>query len=257
MRRSRTRCSSRAARSGSTCPTSTPRPPPRAATSSRNSSGRAAARRRSGTGRELVIVTSRAGDGGVQAGCMNPVKLVLGFVPFIVFTVLSGWVPVGWAAAAGLVAALAVVAVTAGGGIKVLPLVQAGVLLVIAVLGFAAGPATVAFLTVYGRGLASLALGSFIVATAARTPFTAQFARAAVPESAWHTPGFLRVNRRISLAWGYVVLVLGACHLVGAFLAVQHAHPLLRLLVDWGVPVLAFLRVTAYTRRTAAATSSH
>ena len=183
---------------------------------------------------------------------MNPVKLVLGFVPFIVFTVLSGWVPVGWAAAAGLVAALAVVAVTAGGGIKVLPLVQAGVLLVIAVLGFAAGPATVAFLTVYGRGLASLALGSFIVATAARTPFTAQFARAAVPESAWHTPGFLRVNRRISLAWGYVVLVLGACHLVGAFLAVQHAHPLLRLLVDWGVPVLAFLRVTAYTRRTAA-----
>jgi len=193
----------------------------------------------------------------VHAGRMNPVKLVLGFVPFIVFTVLSGWVPVGWAAAAGLVAALAVVAVTAGGGIKVLPLVQAGVLLVIAVLGFAAGPATVAFLTVYGRGLASLALGSFIVATAARTPFTAQFARAAVPESAWHTPGFLRVNRRISLAWGYVVLVLGACHLVGAFLAVQHAHPLLRLLVDWGVPVLAFLRVTAYTRRTAAATSSH
>ena len=109
----------------------------------------------------------------------------------------------------------------------------------------------------YGCGLASLALGLFIVATAARTPFTAQFARAAVPESAWHTPGFLRVNRRISLAWGYVVLVLGACHLVGAFLAVQHAHPLLRLLVDWGVPVLAFLRVTAYTRRTAAATSSH
>jgi hypothetical protein len=52
----------------------------------------------------------------VQAGCMNPVKLVLGFVPFIVFTVLSGWVPVGWAAAAGLVAALAVVAVTAGAG---------------------------------------------------------------------------------------------------------------------------------------------
>jgi len=91
---------------------------------------------------------------------MNPVKLILGFVPFILFTVLTGWIPIGWAAAAG--------------GIKVLPLVQAVILLVIAVLGFAAGPATVAFLTVYGRGLASLALGLFIVATAARTPFTAQ-----------------------------------------------------------------------------------
>ena len=105
---------------------------------------------------------------------MNPVKLILGFVPFILFTVLTGWIPIGWAAAAGLVAALAVVAVSAAGGIKVLPLVQAVILLVIAVLGFAAGPATVAFLTVYGRGLASLALGLFIVATAARTPFTAQ-----------------------------------------------------------------------------------
>src|SRR6185437_15926050 len=135
---------------------------------------------------------------------------------------------IGWAAAAGLVAALAVVAVSAAGGIKVLPLVQAVILLVIAVLGFAAGPATVAFLTAYGRGLASLALGLFIVATAARAPFTAQFARAAVPEAAWHTPGFLRINRRISLAWGYTVLILGACHLVGAFLAVEHALPLLR-----------------------------
>ena len=188
---------------------------------------------------------------------MNPVKLVLGFVPFLLFSVLTAWIPVGWAAAAGLVAALAVVAATAGGGIKVLPLVQAVILLVIAVLGFAAGPATVAFLTVYGRGLASSALGLFIVATAARTPFTAQFARAAVPESAWHTPECLHANRRISLAWGYVVLILGACHITGAFLAVQHALPLVRLLVDWGVPVLAFLRVIAYTRRTAAETSSH
>jgi hypothetical protein len=98
-----------------------------------------------------------------------------------------------------------------------LPVVQAVILLVIAVLGFAAGPATVAFLTVYGRGLASLALGSFIVVTAARTPFTAQLARAAVPEHAWHTPGFLRVIRQISLAWGSVALILGACQIVGAF----------------------------------------
>ena len=50
-------------------------------------------------------------------GCdVNPVKLVLGFVPFILFTVLTGWVPVGWGAVVGLVAALSVVALTAGGG---------------------------------------------------------------------------------------------------------------------------------------------
>ena len=110
----------------------------------------------------------------------------------------------------------------------------------------------------YGCGLASLALGLFIVATAARTPFTAQLARAAVPEPAWHTPGFLRVIRQISLAWGSVALILGACHLVGAFpRGVGDTHPLLRLLADWGVPILAFLRVIASTRRIAAERSSH
>ena len=77
---------------------------------------------------------SRVGVGGVHAGAVskvatptrcdvNPVKLVLGFVPFILFTVLSGWVPVGWAAVVGLVAALSVVALTAGGGTKLLPVV--------------------------------------------------------------------------------------------------------------------------------------
>jgi hypothetical protein len=36
---------------------------------------------------------------------------------------------------------------------------------------------------------------------------------------------------------------------------VQVTHPLLRLLADWGVPILAFLR--ASTRRIAAERSSH
>ena len=187
---------------------------------------------------------------------MNPVKLVLGFVPFLLFTVVTSWLPVGWAAVVGLVAALALIAVTAKGGLKILPVAQAVILLILALAGLFAGPVAAAFLTVYGRGLASLALGLFIIATATSMPFTAQFARAAVPESAWHSPTFLQINRKISLAWGYTVLVLGACHIVGAYLDTQHVYPLLRLLVDWGVPVLAFVRVIAYTRR-AAENASH
>jgi hypothetical protein len=145
---------------------------------------------------------------------MNPIKLVIGFVPFVLFTVVDNLIPTGWAALVGLVAALAVIAVTARGGLKVLPVVQAVILLVIAVLGFVGGPAVDAFLTQYGRGVASLLLGLFIVATAATMPFTAQFARAAVPPAAWHSPEFLQVNRHLSLAWGYVVLIVGVCHIV-------------------------------------------
>jgi hypothetical protein len=182
---------------------------------------------------------------------MNPIKLVIGFVPFVLFTVLDNWIPVGWAALIGLVAALALIAVTARGGLKILPVVQAVILLVIAVLGFVGGPAVNAFLTQYGRGLTSLLLGLFIVATAATLPFTAQFARTEVPPAAWHSPEFLRVNRRLSLAWGCVVLLLGVCHIVGALLEANGAGPLVRLLVDWVVPILAFVRVIAYTRRIA------
>jgi hypothetical protein len=187
---------------------------------------------------------------------MNPLKIVIGFVPFILFTLLSGLLPVGWAAVVGLVAALGVVALTARGGIKVLPVVQAFILLAFAVLGFAGGPAVDALLVAYGRGAASVLLGGFIVATAARLPFTAQFARAAVPESEWRSAVFMQVNRRLSLAWGGAVLVLGACHLVGAYLGLHDAQPLVRLLVDWVVPLLAFLRVIAYTRRIATNTTS-
>jgi hypothetical protein len=183
---------------------------------------------------------------------MNPVKIVIGFVPFVLLTVLGRWLPVGWAALIALVAALVVIAATARGGLKILPVAQAVILIGFAVLGFFGGASIAAFLAVYGRGLASLVLGLFIVVTAASWPFTAQFAREAVPPTEWHSPPFVQINRRLSLAWGSVVLILGACHVLGAFLDAQHIHPVLRLLVDWVVPILAFLRVIAFTRRIAA-----
>jgi hypothetical protein len=188
---------------------------------------------------------------------MNPIKIAVGFVPLVLFSVLAGFVPVGWAAAAGLVAALVVTAATARGGVKLLPVAQSVILLVVAVVGFLGDPATDAWLKLYGRGLASLALGAVIVATAvASMPFTAQFARAMVPTSEWHSPEFLTLNRRISLAWGYTVLALGVCHLVAAYLEVDQVHPVIRLLVAWVVPILALLRVIAYTRKLAGQAAS-
>lgn len=182
---------------------------------------------------------------------MNPIKIVIGFAPFVLLTLLGNWLPFKWAAVIALAAAIVVIVVTARGGLKILPVVQVVILTCFGLLGWLGGASVDAFLAKYGRGMASLALGLFIVATAASIPFTAQFARAAVPPSEWHSPVFLRVNRQLSLAWGAVVLVLGACHLVGAILAAQHVHPVVRLLVDWGLPVLAFVRVIAYTRRVA------
>ncbi|ODU03670.1 MAG: hypothetical protein ABS81_13320 [Pseudonocardia sp. SCN 72-86] len=174
--------------------------------------------------------------------------MVLGFVPLLLFTVLCYWLPVGWAAVVGFVAAIGVITVTAEGGIKLLPTVQGVILLVFAVLGFAGGPGVDTFLMTYGRGVASLVLGAVIVATASSMPFTAQFARATTPRELWDSPVFLAANRRISLAWGLAVLVVGACHLLGAWLQIQGVAHALTLLVDWVVPILAVVRAVSVTK---------
>ncbi len=184
---------------------------------------------------------------------MNPLKIALGFVPFILLTVLAAWLPFGWAAVIALVAALVLTVATARGGLKILPVVQAVILAALAVVGFLGGPGVDAVLATYGRGIASALLGLFIVATAPSMPFTAQFARAAVPASEWRSPVFLAINRRLSSAWGAVVLVLGVCHLVGPYLEAHGAQTPVRLLVNAVIPVVAFLAVIAYTRRVAAA----
>ncbi|WP_344421483.1 hypothetical protein [Pseudonocardia ailaonensis] len=176
-------------------------------------------------------------------------KLVLGFVPFLLFTVLCSWIPVGWAALAGLVAAVAIIAATARGGVPFLPVVQAGVLLVMALVGLFGGPTVDSWLVVYGRGLVPLVLGLVIVATAVPMPFTAPFARATVPEADWHSPLFLQVNRRLSAMWGGVVLLIGLCHILGAHLAQQGVSA--TVLIDWGVPILALVAAAVYTRRVA------
>ena len=146
---------------------------------------------------------------------MNPLSIITGFIPqVLVFAILAKWLPLGWAAAAGLAVALVLIVVTAThGGVKILLVVQAVILAVFTVIGFAAARHDATAFEPYARGVASLALGAFIVATSFSFPFTAQFARRALLQQYWHSPQFLAVNRRISLVWGLAVLAIGASHL--------------------------------------------
>ncbi len=187
---------------------------------------------------------------------MNPVKIILGFVPFLLFSVLAPWLGIGWAALACLGAAVVLIAVTARGGVTMLPVVQAVILAVIAVVAFVGGPDVDRFLELNARGGASIVLGLFIVATASVAPFTEAFAKESVAPEYWETPRFRSVNRRISLAWGVAVLVVGVCHIVGAHLDTAGTHHLLVLAVDWIIPVLAVLRAITFTRTTAASAAA-
>jgi len=178
---------------------------------------------------------------------MKPLTIIIGFIPLTLFAILVNWLSLGWAAAAGLAVAVVIIAVTARGGVKTLPVVQSVVLAVFTVVGFTAGPSAPTAFAPYARGVASLALGVFILATSFSFPFTVQFARRSVPQQYWKSPQFLGVNRRISLAWGLTVLAVGASHLAGALAG--GGVPVLHILLHWGVPVYAAYRAYSVTKR--------
>ena len=182
---------------------------------------------------------------------MNPLNIAIGFIPQAVFAILVNWLPLGWAAAAGLAVAVVIIAVTAArGSVKILSVVQFAILAVFTVVGFTAGPGAATAFEPHARGVASLALGAFILATSFSFPFTVQFARRNVPQQYWKSPQFLGVNRRISLAWGLAVLAIGAGHLAAAY--VGSGSAVFRLLLDWGVPAFAAYRAYSVTKRTIA-----
>jgi hypothetical protein len=184
---------------------------------------------------------------------MNPL-IIIGFIPQVVFTLLVTRLPLGWAAAAGLAVAVALIAVTAArGGVKILLVAQAFVLAAFTVAGFIIGHQAATSFAPYGRGIASLALAAFILATSYSFPFTAQFARGSVPPQYWKSPRFLGLNRRISVAWGLAVLAVGASHLAAALLGDGAA--VLRILLDWGVPAVAAYLAYSFTRRAINASS--
>jgi hypothetical protein len=180
---------------------------------------------------------------------MNPVTLIVGFIPLLLFTVLDARIPVADAATIGAVAAVIIAVVMARRGAPVLPIVQAVTLAIIAVIAFVGGPGAQSFLSGYGRGLASLVLAAFMLVTLPFAPFTARIARARVPREAWHSSRFISLNRRISAAWGLAVLVLGLAHLTSALVGSSVA-PLSAKLIDWVPTIIAVVLVIWYTQRT-------
>lgn len=185
---------------------------------------------------------------------MNPIALIGGFVPLVLFSLLDQQIPVAPAAALSAAAALVVVLLTSRHGVAVMPLVQAITLAVIAGIAFAGDLHTKHFLAVYGRGIASLVLAAYILATASFAPFTASIARAKVPREVWSSPRFLETNRKISSVWGLAILVMGIANLAVAVMVSEDSHTHVGPLLRWGPTIVAVLVAVRYTRRVVAET---
>lgn len=188
---------------------------------------------------------------------MNPVKLVLALVPFVVYGLLLQVLAPGPSALFSAAAAIAVVLSDLHGGVKAVPLAGAAILTVFALIGFLGGAGLQPFLTAYAHGLATMVLAAYILVTAGSAPFTAQYARQTVPQQFWHSPVFARTNRVISAAWGLAVAAMAFAHLLAAALTAADGQlPVITALLSWGIPVVAIVSAYHFTQNTAASAGS-
>ncbi len=133
-------------------------------------------------------------------------KILLGFLPWILFGILAG------PSLTSLEAALAVaLAATLALGVKQLRqgyFLTWGSLLffafVLILVAFLKNLWVVEHMDLLARAtLAAIAWVSII----AGAPFTLQYARESVPEAYWRTPGFIHSNYFISMVWGIIFLL--------------------------------------------------
>lgn len=183
---------------------------------------------------------------------MNLKSSILGFLPMVLFAGLGMFLDVTVAAAVGCAAAVVVAAINPRGS-RTIPVATVVILAVIALVGLVASGPVATFIATYGQGLLPLALAAYILATAGRRPFTEAAAAATVSDRIAHSVRFHAVNVRISTAWGLATLAIGVAHLLSLWLG-RDTSPLgLRLLLDYGIPLIAVVGAARYTRRTVAA----
>lgn len=199
---------------------------------------------------------------------VKPLPLTAGFLPLIVFVAMSARVADNGAAWAALVAlAVAVAAMwfeQPRHPVRILTLIQAGLLVLVAVIGFTGGFAVDRWLFDWGSGVVTLAIGLLILATAPVVPVTEQCARLNTSRAYWSSPTFKLINRMLSATWGAALTAIGLASILAATIDARAASAdsvyLADLVLNWIAPIaiLCFLiRFTAvYPDRVTGADSS-
>jgi hypothetical protein len=138
---------------------------------------------------------------GLRRFVDNP---VMGFAPWILFSVIEG--PGRFTAAAGVAFAAAALILLVGMaidiGAKLLDIAAVAFFAVLLALGFVTGPSAHAWLETWSGEISNVmialvALGSVV----ARRPFTLQYAREQTERQYWDSPLFVHVNYVLTWVW--------------------------------------------------------
>jgi hypothetical protein len=194
-------------------------------------------------------------DGGSSGG-----GAAAGFLPWIIFWVVSG--PSTWKVAAwGALMAAVIVAIpdaARAGGIKALDLGTIAFFGVVSILALALDRKDFSWFEDWSQFISSMVLAAIAFVSLAFTPFTEQYARDSTPRELWNTPGFKRINRQLTLFWG-VVFTLTA---ISGVIAIKGSHST-RDLFTWILPLILIIgafklqgRYVEYSRARAGATAT-
>ena len=186
---------------------------------------------------------------------MNPLSLILGFLPLIAFNVLAGRVAnneIAWGALVALAVALINMAITRPRWPpKIINVISAGLFLVLTLIGFLGNRSIDGWLFDWASGLITLTLGLLLLVTMPIMPFTEQYARERVPREYWGTLTFTKVNRVLSQAWALAIVMIGLASMAVAVLDERAGSTsdasLLDLIFNWVVPIGILVFMVRFT----------
>jgi uncharacterized membrane protein len=170
--------------------------------------------------------------------------IFLGFVPWIVFSVVAGPSTWMWAALAALLCSL-ILSVPSWRSTRSISVLDAAGLLffgVLVVLALTLDRATLQPIEDRAQMLSSIvialvALGSLAVGR----PFTEYYARQQTPREYWNSPAFKQINRVITAVWGLVFVLNALCDAAVAYLGVNAD------IFNWVVPIVAIVAAVKFT----------
>jgi hypothetical protein len=158
----------------------------------------------------------------------------VGFVPWIIFWVVSSPSTWEWATLGALIAALILAVPSAErGNLKVLDLGSIAFFAVLSLLAIFLDRGDLKWVEDYSQAISSGALAVIALGSLAAMPFTEQYARESAPREVWDSARFKRTNFILSAMWGGVFLVNA---ILGA-IAQQVDSSTARQWLNWIIPI--------------------
>jgi hypothetical protein len=168
----------------------------------------------------------------------------VGFVPWIIFWVVSSPSTWEWATLGALVAAVILAVPSAErGSLKILDLGSIAFFGVLSLLAIFLDRSQLDWVEDYSQAISSGALALIAFGSLAFVPFTEQYARESAPPEVWETPSFKRTNRLLTTIWG-AVFAVGA--ILGA-IAQQTDSSTAREWLNWILPIALVVGAFKFT----------